>query len=66
MVRQKAEEELEKARKVVWAAEQKFRNATKRTYFEAAKKARNWRASGRLLPAYIVACEGGGRLLRRF
>ena len=63
---QKKDDDLEKARKLVEAAETKAHNAIKRAFAEAAKEARKWRLTGRLAPAEIVDSDQGGRLLRRF
>ena len=66
MVRQREEDQVAKARKVVEAAELKALNARKRVFEEAAKHARKWRASERLGRAEVVDSDGGGRLLKRF
>ncbi|OWT42328.1 DDE superfamily endonuclease domain-containing protein [Pochonia chlamydosporia 170] len=66
MVRQRAEDQLAKARRMVEAAELKALNARKRVFEEAAKEARKWRASERLDRAEVVDSEGGRRLLKRF
>lgn len=66
MVQQLAEDEVMKARRIIEVAEERFRKATRNCYKEAAKKARNWRLSGRLLPAEIVDGNVNSRFLRRF
>ena len=66
MVRQREEDQLAKARRMVEAAELKALNARKRVFEEAAKEARKWRASERLDRAEVVDSEGGRRLLKRF
>jgi hypothetical protein len=66
MIRQNKEDDIEKARRLVEAADQKAKNARKRLFEEAAKEARKWRTSGRLGRAEVVDSEGGKRLLIRF
>lgn len=66
MVVQRQEDEVAKARRVVEAAELKYRNALKRCYFEAAKKARLWRTSGILQLASVYETGFPCRLLKRF
>ena len=53
MVQKKKENELERARQIIKAAEEKRRRAAKKTFREAAKKARKWRLAGKLKPADI-------------
>jgi hypothetical protein len=63
---QSKDNDVEKARRLVEAADQKAKNACKRLFEEAAKEARKWRTSGRLGRAEVVDSEGGKRLLIRF
>ena len=60
------ETELEKARRLVEAAEERFKKATQRAFENAAKEARKWRLTGRLLPALIINRDCNCRYLRRF
>ena len=62
----KIESELEKARRLVRAAEEKERRAAKKWFQEAAKKARKLRLTGILKPADIYDEEHERRLLKRF
>ncbi|KAM4066705.1 DDE superfamily endonuclease [Hirsutella rhossiliensis] len=62
----KEEDQIAKARKVIEAAELKARSARRRWFEEAAKKARKWRASGRLPRVEICDSERGTRWLKRF
>ncbi|KJZ69758.1 hypothetical protein HIM_10841 [Hirsutella minnesotensis 3608] len=65
IVRQKDDDALEKARKIVERADAQMRNMYKKWFGEAAKVARKYRLDGRLEPLYIVDQEGKGRFLRR-
>ncbi|KAH8743953.1 glycosyl hydrolase family 65 central catalytic domain-containing protein [Diaporthe sp. PMI_573] len=66
MARQRGEDQLAKARRMVEAAELKALNARKRVFEEAAQKARKWRTSERLKRAEVIDSECGRRLLKRF
>jgi hypothetical protein len=66
MVRQRGEDELAKARRLVEAAEQRAYNQRKRCFEDAARKARMLRHIGRLPRAEVVDSEFGSRLLKRF
>jgi hypothetical protein len=66
MIRQNKEDDIEKARRLVEAADRKALNARKRLFEEAAKEARKWRVLGKLGRAEVVDSEGGKRLLIRF
>ena len=66
MVQQREDDQIAKARKVVEDAEKKVHNARKRWFEEAAKKARQWRASGRLERVEVRDSERGTRWLKRF
>jgi hypothetical protein len=66
MVRQREEDQLAKAQKLVEAAEQRAYNMRKRYFEEVAKEARKWRVSGRLGRAEVVDSDLGSRLLKRF
>ena len=66
MVRKIAENEVEKARRVIRAEEERFRKASKRAFFEAAKKARHWYITAKLPPAVVIDSDKGARILRRF
>jgi hypothetical protein len=63
--RQTKEDDVERARRLVDAEDQKASNARKRLFEEAAKEARKWRTLGRLGRAEVVDSEGGKRLLIR-
>jgi hypothetical protein len=65
MIQHREEDEVEKARKILEAAEAKVRRAYKRWFEEAAKEARKWRISGKLLPANVYDSELGLRILKR-
>jgi hypothetical protein len=65
IVRQKEDDALGKARKLVERADIQVRNTYKKLFAEAAKVARKYRLDGRLEPLYIVDQEGNGRSLRR-
>ena len=65
MVRKKEVNELERARKMVEAAEQKRRRAAKQCFANAAKTARQWRLNVKLRTAYVWETDRGWRLLRR-
>jgi hypothetical protein len=65
IVRQKEDDALGKARKLVERADAQTRNMYKKLFAEAAKVARKYRLDGRLEPLYIVDQEGNGRSLRR-
>jgi hypothetical protein len=65
IVRQKKDDTLEKARRVVECADAQVRNVYKKLFAEAAKLARKYRLDGRLEPLYIIDQEGNGRFLRR-
>ena len=66
MVRQKEEDQVAKARRIVEAAELKAHNARKCCFEEAAKEARKWRTSGKLDRAEVCDSELGIRWLKRF
>jgi hypothetical protein len=66
MVHQRAENEVEKARRVLEAAEKKDRKTRKKVFIAAAKEARKWRLEGRLDPAEVVDSEKGSKLRIRF
>ncbi|KJZ69639.1 hypothetical protein HIM_06024 [Hirsutella minnesotensis 3608] len=66
MVQQREDDQIARARKVVEGAEKKAHNARKRWFEEAAKKARQWRASGRLERVEVCDSERGTRWLKRF
>ena len=66
MVRQKEENLVAKARKMVQAEDQKAFNRVKRVIFEAAKAARKWRMSGKLNPAVVYETGLLPRALKRF
>ncbi|KJZ68123.1 hypothetical protein HIM_12484 [Hirsutella minnesotensis 3608] len=66
MVKQREEDQVAKARKVIEDAEKKARNARKRCFEETAKEARKWRASERLERAEVCDSERGKRWLKRF
>ena len=63
---QSKEDDIEKARRLVEAADRKAKNAQKRLFQEVAREGRKWRTSGRLGRAEVVDSEGGNRLLIRF
>jgi hypothetical protein len=63
---QSKDNDVEKARRLVEAADRKVKNKQKRLFEEVAKEARKWRTSGRLGRAEVVDSEGGNRLLIRF
>ena len=63
---QSKEDDIEKARRLVEAADQKAKNVQKRLFEEVAKEGRKWTTSGRLGRAEVVDSEGGNRLLIRF
>ena len=65
IVRQKEDDTLEKARKVVERADAQIRNMYRKCFGEAAKIVRRYRLGGRLEPLYIVDQEGNGRSPRR-
>ena len=65
MVQKRVEEDLEKARKMVAAAEQKRVATAKRAFEEVAKIARKKRRTSVFRPLYIVDYFGGGRELVR-
>ena len=64
-VRQKEDDTLEKARKVVERADAQIKNMYRKCFGEAAKIACGYRLGGRLEPLYIIDQEGNGRSLRR-
>jgi hypothetical protein len=66
MNRQTKEDDVERARRLVEATDQKALNTRKRLFEEAAKEARKWRTIGRLGRAEVVDSEGSKRLLIRF
>ena len=66
MVRQREEDEVERAKKVIEAAELRVRNARKRFFSEVAKEARRWRSIGKLDRALVYDSDHGWRLLKRF
>jgi hypothetical protein len=63
MIRQNKEDEIEKAKRVVEAVDQKALNARKRLFEEAIKEARKWRTLGKLGRAEVVDSEGSKKLL---
>ena len=65
IVRQKEDDALGKARRLVEQADIQVRNIYKKLFVEAAKVARKYRLNRRLEPLYIVDQEGNGRSLRR-
>ena len=66
MANNAVETELEKARRLVKAAEERFKKATQRAFENAVKEACKWRLTGRLLPALIINRDCNCRYLRRF
>ncbi|KJK73638.1 hypothetical protein H634G_11103 [Metarhizium anisopliae BRIP 53293] len=64
MVRQKAFDEVDKARRVIEAADKKRHNLVKKAYFETAKKARRWRRESLLEPLEIWDKKGVHRVRR--
>jgi hypothetical protein len=65
IIKQRDEDEVAKASRVVEQAEIRERNAFKRAFTAAAKEARKWRMTGKLGPAEIVESGKEKRLLRR-
>jgi hypothetical protein len=65
MVQQKENNALSRAQKVIDTAEKRQRNYAKRTFQDAAKKARKWRMDGLLDPLQICDSKGGVRSVRR-
>ena len=65
IVRQKEDDMLEKARKVVEGADAQIKNMYRKCFGEVVKIARRYRLGGRLKLFYIVDQEGNGRSLRR-
>ena len=65
IVKQKAENDLVKAKRIADAADKKQHNMFKRWFFEAAKTARKWRLECKLDPLEIYDSRGGCRLLRK-
>ena len=65
IVRQKEDDALGKAQRLVERADIQVRNIYKKLFAEAAKVARKYRLDGRLEPLYIVDQEGNGRSLCR-
>ena len=59
------EDDLEKARKLVEAAQKKHVQTAKRAFKEVAKVARKKRCTSVFRLLYIVDCLGGGRELVR-
>ncbi|OAQ57289.2 DDE superfamily endonuclease [Pochonia chlamydosporia 170] len=66
MVRQREEDAVAKARRMVQAADEKAIKVVKRVIFEAAKVARKWRMSGKLKPAVVYESGLFPRALKRF
>ncbi|KJZ67999.1 hypothetical protein HIM_12611 [Hirsutella minnesotensis 3608] len=66
MVRKRDEEEVRRARRVVEAAEMKARSMRRKCFEDAAKKARQWRSSGKLSRAEVCDSERGTWWLKRF
>ncbi|KAI1106884.1 hypothetical protein F4804DRAFT_299367 [Jackrogersella minutella] len=66
MVKQREDNLLEEARRIVEAAELKLKNDHKKWYFEAAKKARKWRIIGKLDPAVVYETGKKCKYLKRF
>ena len=64
-MQKKALNNIEKACKIVEAADQKLIRTAKRAFKEVAKVARKKRANSSLKPLYIVDRLGGGRDLVR-
>jgi hypothetical protein len=60
IVRQKEDDTLEKAQRVVECADAQVRNMYKKLFAEAAKLARKYRLDERLEPLYIIDQEGNG------
>ena len=65
IVKQKENDMLGKARKLIELADVQIRNMYKKLFTEAAKVARKYRLDGRLEPLYIIDQEGNGWSLCR-
>ena len=63
---QSAENDLEKARRLVEAAEERFKKATIWAFKKVAKIACKWRLTGVLSLAEVIDGNGNKRYLRRF
>ena len=59
------EDKRAKAEATIRRLDKRYYKATKRAFFNAAKKARDWRLKGVLKPLYIINRQGCGRCLRR-
>jgi len=65
MVEKVKEDKRAKAEATIRRLDERYYKATKRAFFDAAKKARDWRLKGVLKPLYIIDRQGCGRCLRR-
>ncbi|KAI1098084.1 hypothetical protein F4804DRAFT_138153 [Jackrogersella minutella] len=66
MVKQREDNLLEKARRMMEAAELNLKNDHKKWYFEAAKKARKWRTIGKPDPEVVYQTGKKCKYLKRF
>ncbi len=65
MVKQRKEDEIAKAKRLVEASEQRIKKQRQKPLYEAAKKARMWRMNGRLGPLSIFEDGRPERFVRR-
>jgi len=65
MVEKVKEDKRAKAKATIQHLDKRYYKAIKRAFFNAVKKARDWRLKGVLKPLYIINRQGCGRCLRR-
>ena len=65
MVKQKDDDALAKARRLIEAADKKFKLQYKKWFAEAAKEARSWRNHGILQPCEVYEDGKSVRYLKR-